>query len=72
MGDVMATVTGRNAVEDVCDHCQRGFRRLRSQQMCPSCGCENVRESAMLAQARERAVMPVAKARRPRVKKESR
>jgi len=64
MGDVMATLTDRNAVEDVCDHCHRGFRRLRTSAVCPSCGLDNVRESAMLAPARERAVMPTAKARR--------
>lgn len=62
---------GRDGVEDVCHHCQRGFRRLRgAASICPLCGVENVRpETTMLAPAAEHAIMPRGKARRARAKK---
>ena len=64
MGDMLAVIAGADAVEDVCDYCRRGFRRLPTSAVCPSCGLGNVRESAMVLPAFERAVMPVTRARR--------
>ena len=61
----MAVMLGAGAVEDICDYCLRGFRRLHGAgAVCPSCGLGNVRESAMELPARERAVMAATVARR--------
>lgn len=64
-------------IHDTCDYCFRPFGYAEGQKpICTNCGLENVRkavvvqspvvrESAMLAPAREHAVMPPAVPRQP-------
>lgn len=63
----MKPTTVAPRVEVSCDFCLRAFARVRGQAaVCPSCGRENRRESAMLGGGQENAMLSNPK---PRVRR---